>query len=248
MPKNLVICPVHNEAPYLGSFLKTTRTHYAGDLLFVDDGSTDRSASLIEQACDAQTHLVRHSRRSGYGAALLSGFAFALKQHYDNIITIDADMQHDPRHLPDFLRQLQDHDVVLGSRYLQPKYIDNIPRERFLINRNILWVINTLFQAQLTDPFCGYRGYRTRFLQTCQLTETSYGFALEILLEALLHKRSIKEVAIEVIYLDRARVFLDGLDDAHKRFYYYLNIVKRKHKEYLDHEKNNVPYYRCPSG
>ncbi|MFC1548614.1 glycosyltransferase family 2 protein [Candidatus Omnitrophota bacterium] len=237
MNKDLVVCPVYNEESTLEKFYGLLREHYAGDALFVDDGSTDRSRDLLSGVEGRETFVIRHDQRSGYGAALMSGFKFSLEKGYSRIITLDADLQHDPAKIHEFLEDLLGADLVLGSRYIRfDKYLD-VPMERLIINRYVSKMINMIFSVQFTDPFCGYRGYRDTFLREINIEDKGYRMALEVLLEAIRVGASIREIPIEAVYLDYMRKFLDGLDDPHKRLQYYIEIIERKRSEIEDEKK-----------
>ena len=149
MKKNLVVCPVYNEQETIGLFYQNLRKHYHQDVLFIDDGSIDESRDFVVAVKDKDTFVIQHPSRYGYGAALLSGFGFALQRDYERIITIDVDLQHDPIHISAFFRALLECEVVLGSRYISiDKYLD-VPRTRLLINRYIANLLKVLLRRAL---------------------------------------------------------------------------------------------------
>ena len=226
--KSLVLCPVYNEREFLEKFYARLRAHYDGAVLFVDDGSTDGSGRILRRMCDYRTLLLRHPERIGYGSALRSGFACALKNDYENIVTLDADLQHDPREIAVFLSMLVEHEVVLGSRYMRGAAHADAPPERFIINRYVAGLMRELFSVMCTDPFCGFRGYRDSFLKKVRLGERGYGLGLEILIELVRTKTPFREIPVEAIYVNPQRAFLDGLDDPRRRLLYYLDVISRK--------------------
>jgi dolichol-phosphate mannosyltransferase len=236
MYKDLVICPVYNEENTLEEFCLLLKEAYTGDVLFVDDGSTDSSKAFLDGLKDERAFYIRHSHRAGYGAALLSGFKFSLDGGYSRTVTLDVDLQHDPARIPEFFEGLYGAELVLGSRYIKfDKYLD-VPMDRLVINRYIANLINMMFSVKITDPFCGYRGYRNDFLKKITLHDKGYRMALEVLLEAVRVNATFLEIPVEVVYLDRMRKFLDGLDDPHKRLRYYIEIIERKRTE-IENEK-----------
>ena len=223
----LVICPLYNEQDYLQDFYPRLRSNYSLDILFVDDGSTDSGEEFLLSIPDVHTLLIRHPQRLGYGAALRSGFSFALLEGYKRIVTMDVDLQHNPDRLSGFFDELDNSEVVLGSRYLSISSCFNIPRSRLVINRYIAQLFEVKWGIHFDDPFCGFRGYRDSFLRQAVLREESYGLALEILLEVIRLNYSFKEIPIEAIYNDPRRIFLDGLNGSRKRLLYYLKVIER---------------------
>ena len=226
--ESLVICPVYNEEETIEEFYRNLREHYMQDVVFVDDGSTDSSRRYLASVESPETFLITHPERLGYGAALLSGFRFSLERGYRKIITIDVDLQHNPREIPAFLNALDRERVVLGSRYISSCDHFNIPGERLAINRYISGLIKRLYAVHFTDPFCGYRGYRESILKRMVLKQKSYGLGLEIILEIIRTGVSFKEIPIKAIYNNHLRKFLDGLDDPKTRLLYYLEILSAK--------------------
>ncbi|UCC94551.1 MAG: glycosyltransferase family 2 protein [Candidatus Omnitrophota bacterium] len=237
MKEDLVICPVYNEQETIREFYVSLRKCYSHDVLFVDDGSVDESHYFLSTAKDTHTFVQRHSQRRGYGAALMSGFNFALRNNYRRVVTLDVDLQHKPEHIPFFLKELLEWEVVLGSRYITIAKSLDIPRQRLAINRYVSKLIGALFSVEFTDPFCGFRGYRDSFLKRVNLTETGYSGGLDILLEMIRMDTSFREISVEAIYFKDVRKFLDGLDNPTTRLLYYLEVISRKRKEMVNEEK-----------
>ena len=235
--KDLVICPVYNEESTFSEFFSELRRHYQGDVLFIDDGSMDTSKEKILEKEDERTFLIRNPKRTGYGATLLVGFAFATQKGYERVVTIDVDLQHKPRRIPEFFDSLAECDVVLGSRYLSRGDFSKVPQERLRINRKVAAYLKERFSASFSDPFCGYRGYRGSFLESAYLAEKSYGLAIEVLLELIRLGARFKEIPVEVIYRDSSRSFLDGLDSPERRLSYYMDIIARRREGKLYEEK-----------
>lgn len=237
--ENLVICPVYNEQDTIKKFYHNLRNFYIHDVVFIDDGSTDRCKDFLLYVKSKETFLIGHPERRGYGAALLSGFRFSLEKGYKKIITIDVDLQHNPENIPLFLSGLEEQEVVLGSRYMGTDtylnvetYLD-VPGARLTINRYISRLIGQLFSVHFTDPFCGFRGYRETFLKKANLNHISYGLGLEIILEIIRTKTSFREIPIKAVYNNHLRKFLDGLEDPRTRLLYYLGILSDKKMEIL---------------
>lgn len=233
----LLACPLYNEQDTVGDLFENVRNYYRGDTLFINDGSTDNSIANLCAQTDACTYIVSHPHRKGYGAALKTGFMYALDKGYKRIVTIDGDLQHNPARIPQMFQELREWEVVLGSRYIRINNCVDIPRQRLLINRYISSLIEVVFSLRFTDPFCGLRAYRETFLKKARITETSYGAALEILLEIVRTNAVWKEIPVEAIYFPYRRKFLDGLDNPRQRLLYYLKVISKIRKGRMNEEK-----------
>ena len=113
----LTAIPVYNEETSLLGVLTEVKKH-AGDVLVVDDGSTDRTPILLRGLPAVRT--IRHPRNMGYGAGLRTAFQATIDGGKDGVVTLDCDGQHEPKRIPEIApRHLADADIVSGSRYLR---------------------------------------------------------------------------------------------------------------------------------
>lgn len=139
-----IVIPAFNEARTIRAIVSSV-TDY-GTAIVVDDGSTDATGEIAK---DAGAIVVRHASNKGYDGALNSGFARAAASGAKYVITLDADGQHNPSQLADFVRNLDaGYDLVLGVRDKTQRLGEAI----FAAVGKILWNIG--------DPLCGMKGYR----------------------------------------------------------------------------------------
>lgn len=219
----LTAIPVYNEARHLPRVLQEVR-RYSPEILVVNDGSADETAALLAEIPDL--HVVTHPRNQGYGAALISAFAFAREQDIDVLVTMDCDGQHEPARIPVLLEAMHDCDIVSGSRYLRDFRQNTLaPHDRFEINRQITTEINARFGLDLTDTFCGFKAYRREALERLAITETGWGMPLQLWVQAARNQMRIKEVAVPRLYLDPNRAFGGVLNDAEERLGYYRSVI-----------------------
>lgn len=117
VPRLLALIPAYNEAERVGAVVTATRAYLP--VLVVDDGSTDGTARLAEEA---GATVLRQWPNQGKGAALRAGFRWALQAGYEAVIMLDADGQHDPAEIPSFLRlySAQGADLLIGGAHLPP--------------------------------------------------------------------------------------------------------------------------------
>ena len=203
------------------------------DVLVIDDGSTDRTPTLLaEQPVD----VIRHKKNLGYGRSIRDAFRWAQCYRYDWLITMDCDEQHEPASLPDFRRAIaeDDADVVSGSRYLDPDALDSAhgapPEDRRRINKAVTEWVNQRLGARLggpiTDAFCGFKAYRVSRLAALALDVDGYAIPLQFWVQAAAARLSVKEVPIRLIYTDEGRTFGAELDDPAHRIAHYREVFE----------------------
>lgn len=220
----LTAIPVYNEQAHLEPVLNEVMA-YAGDVLVVDDGSTDRTPDLLRDFPDVQ--VIRHATNLGYGAGLKSAFRRTLEAGYDGLVTIDCDGQHEPALIPEIARHLAEADLVSGSRYL--KVFDPAqrpPEERRRINIEVTRWLNECLGLDVTDAFCGFKAYRASALSRFEISDDGYAMPLQVWVQAVAHGLSIVEVPVPLIYLDESRAFGGALDDGAYRLDHYRRVLR----------------------
>lgn len=163
------VIPVFNEAESLATLHaeldEVARVNgYTLDIVFVDDGSTDGSWRAIEQLArrDPRVRGLRFRRNFGKAAALSAGFQAA---RGDIVMTLDADLQDDPREIPRFLAALGEHlDVISGW-----KKVRNDPWHKVLPSRVFNWMVSALTGVKLHDHNCGMKCYRREIFREVRL-------------------------------------------------------------------------------
>jgi dolichol-phosphate mannosyltransferase len=164
-----IVIPVYNEAESLAELYQQLRAvaeeqGYDLDVVFVDDGSTDASWPAIRDICrrDAQVRGIRFRRNFGKAAALSAGFAAARAPY---VITLDADLQDDPREIPKLLAAMeQDLDVVSGWKQRR-----HDPWHKVWPSRVFNWMVSRLTGVVLHDHNCGFKCYRREVLERMRL-------------------------------------------------------------------------------
>lgn len=161
MTRGLIIIPAYNEGKNIGRVLgDMLRREPELDVLVVDDGSRDDTAELAKIFGVA---LVSHAVNLGYGAALQTGFRYAVKNGYDYVIQFDADGQHDPDYLRAVKAEIEkgEADIVIGSRFL----CDSEYKVEFFKSaaiRLMSFTIKRLTGCRVTDPTSGFKALSRR--------------------------------------------------------------------------------------
>ncbi len=225
--KTLVAIPVYNEQKHVARVIEKV-TQVAKCVLVVDDGSTDYTPMLLAMQ---PVDVVRNRTNRGYGTALRIAFQWAQMYHYDWVITMDCDEQHEPESLPDFYKAIADNDadVINGSRYICPELCgDPPPAERRRINQTVTDWVNRGLGYHITDAFCGFRAYRVSALDKLDLDVDGYAIPLQQWVQFAANKLRVKEVPIRLIYNDPHRSFGGVLDDATQRLAHYREVFEHE--------------------
>ncbi len=228
----LIAMPVFNERKYVDHVLdKVLKFH--GDLLLIDDGSTDGTAEVLADRARVRKdiHLLQHPENRGYGQSLIDAFKWARKRGYDWVITMDCDEQHEPERIPDFKAAIatDEWDVISGSRYLQQRADDDLPpTDRRSINATITTMINDLFGFKLTDSFCGFKAHSVSAMARLKLDIPGYAFPLQFWPQVASKALRVTEIPVRLIYNDPNRHFGGLLDDASNRLKHYLEVLSNE--------------------
>jgi dolichol-phosphate mannosyltransferase len=186
-PRVLVSLATYNERDNLEPLVKEIRLAVpAADVLVLDDNSPDGTGQLADQlaASDPHVHVVHRPGKLGLGTAILAGMRYAMEHDYDLFVSMDADFSHAPRYLPALLAGMDDHDVMIGSRYIPGGGTVNWPVSRKLISRSVNVLVRFLMGIAAHDCSGGYRCYRVAKLREAgldRLMSHGYSFQQEVL-------------------------------------------------------------------
>lgn len=199
--KIAIIVPEYNEGQRavvtINSILKFTK----GLIIVIDDASEDNSYKLLNDSFgkNRQVVILRHLINLGKGAAMKTGIRMARKRKIDSVIFIDADGQHNPRHLINFEKALESNDLVFGYRSMGTE----MPAVRKWGNIISLNLIKTMFKISRADLLCGYFGFNLRIYPKIKWLSSRYGVETEIAVRAGKNKIEFMELKVDTIYIDK---------------------------------------------
>jgi len=205
--KALIIIPTYNESENVVSLVEDIlRYEPQVHILFVDDNSPDGTAGLVKKMQETKDniHLLTRPSKQGLGSAYLAGFKYGLAKGYDYIFEMDADFSHDPKEIPSFLKNMENNDLVLGSRYIKGVNVVNWPLRRLLLSyfANVYTRIATGLPVQ--DATGGFKCFLRAVLEKIDfksVKSNGYAFQIELTFKAWKHGFRIKEIPI--IFIDR---------------------------------------------
>ena len=195
-----VIVPAYNEERKISTFLEElAKIVPLEKVIVIDDGSTDHTYGLAKKT---GCIVLKNKINSGKGAAQKAGFEEAMKRGAEYIITMDADLQHDPAYIPLFIDKIMaGYDIVIGSRWQE---LHKMPRDRYLSNRLATLAISLLTRRKIMDTQSGFRAIRSEVLKRIQLKTNKYETESELLIKALLKGFKVGYVEIEARYGDES--------------------------------------------
>ena len=204
----LVVIPTYNEAPNLLHIVPQVLAQDPRlEVLVVDDNSPDGTGRLADElaARDPRVHVLHREGKLGLGTAYIRGFGWALERTYEYVFEMDADFSHDPAHLKEFLKAIEDADVVLGSRYLDGKVtVVNWPMGRLMLSYCANIYARWITGLRIWDLTGGFKCFRRRVLETIDLSQVrSNGYAFQIEMSVRAWRKGFKFREIPIVFVDR---------------------------------------------
>ena len=193
-----IIIPCYNEVSSIEQVVQSVIDVTGGDgeIIIVDDGSTDGTRELLEKNIDGKlARVIYQNINQGKGAALRTGFAAATK---DIVIVQDADFEYDPRDYPIMIEPILNDqaDIVYGSRFK-----GNRPHRVLYywhrVGNGLLTLMSNVFtNLNLTDMETGHKAFRREVIQSIAIEENRFGFEPEITAKIAKGQYRIYEVGI----------------------------------------------------
>lgn len=195
--KFVVVIPAYDEAPRIGEVIRKVKK-FTKNIIVVDDGSEDETGKI------AKRHgaiVLRHRVNLGQGAARMTGCEAAWKLGARGVVTLDADGQHDPSHIPKFVRKLsQGYDLVLGQR----DFASGTPLVRRLGLLLGSALIRIFFGIAVSDLGCGFRAFTKKaYLKIKWDCLIRYGSETEMVARAGKNRLKYTTIGVETIYVDK---------------------------------------------
>ncbi len=204
----MILVPAYNADSTIAELIKEVlRFVDKDDIVVVDDGSTDQT---FEVAKRFDVVVLRHQKNEGKGEALKTGFRYALQKGYPALITMDADLQHDPRSIIEFVRNSENSSgIIVGTREINLKIM---PFARWLTNNLTSAIVSILSGGSIRDSQSGYRLISTEVLKSIKLRSKKYDLESEILVKAKRKGFKIDRIPIKTIY-EGEKSFINPLID-----------------------------------
>ena len=218
--KILLIVPSYNEEKSIESVIKDIRDNFSqGDIIVVNDGSIDNTSRIAKALGVVVIDLPYNL---GIGAAMQTGFLYALKNNYDVAMQFDGDGQHVAEEIPKILKPHTRNgtDIVLGSRFLSESgFTSSIQRK--IGSRILSFIVSSLVGKRVTDTTSGFRVYGIRAIERFSLIYPEDYPEVETLVIAHKMGLSIEEVPSRII----PRMFGKSSITTMEAGYYMIKVV-----------------------
>jgi len=205
----LVIIPTYNEAENIRRIVpRVLKQDERIEILVVDDNSPDGTGQIADEIVleNPRVHVLHREAKQGLGKAYLAGFAWALERGYDFVFEMDSDFSHDPEFLPEFLRVIENADLVIGSRYKTGVNVINWPMSRLILSYGANLYARWITGVPLCDATGGFKCFRREVLAAIPLDRVqSNGYSFQIEMSFRAWKRGFRLVEIPIVFVDRVQ-------------------------------------------
>ena len=207
MPKTSIVIPTYNERPNVARLMSCLLDLGPEiDILIVDDNSPDGTGDEVEAIGrgNPRVHLMRRPGKMGLGSAYIEGFKAVLGAGADLIVQMDADFSHDPQYVRSLLRAIEDHDLVIGSRYVKGVNVVNWPMTRLLLSYFANVYTMAVTGMPVHDATSGFKCFRRKVLESIDLGRViSDGYCFQIEMTFRAWRKGFRIVEVPIVFTDR---------------------------------------------
>ena len=206
--ETLVVVPTYNERENIARLVDALLALPLDlHVLVVDDNSPDGTGTVVEawSAREPRLHALHRPGKMGLGGAYIAGFTWALANSEARyIFEMDADFSHDPAAIPEFLRHIQQADLVIGSRYVHGVTVVNWPLSRLILSISANIYTRIVTGLPLHDATGGFKCFRREVLAALPLSQVrSDGYSFQIEMNFHAWKRGYRIMEIPIVFTDR---------------------------------------------
>ncbi len=206
-PRVLVVLPTYEERATIATVLaQVTALGPNIDALVVDDNSPDGTAEVVAAMAEEtpQVRLLRRGGKGGLASAYLAGFGVGIRDGYDVIVEMDADLSHRPEDLPALVAGTTTYDLTIGSRYVPGGGVTNWSRARLALSKAGNTYVRALLRTPIRDATSGFRAYRREALIALVergVHSEGYGFQIELVRSA--HRLGLRVGEVPILFRER---------------------------------------------
>lgn len=211
----LIIIPTYNENENIKKIISIIReirskTEVILEVLVVDDSSPDgtsvtvKNIQLQEPENNRMLHLITREGKKGLSSAYCDGFRWAIKNNYDYVIQMDADLSHDPNDVIRFLKKINEYDIIIGSRYKTGINVVNWPLRRLFLSYFANVYARIFTGIKIKDLTSGFKCMKVNALKNININNIkSEGYSFQIEVNFLFHNKNYRIYEMPIIFHDR---------------------------------------------
>ena len=202
--RTAIIIPTYNEAENIKVLVEKILELELNNskIIVIDDSSPDGTGEIAESLSEkfkGKIDVIHRARKLGLGSAYKEGFKTALKEGAQTIITMDADLSHDPNAIPSMLGELKDNDLVIGSRYVSGGGIVGFPLWRLALSSIAQALCRFFLGILVSDSTTAFRAYKAKVIKSIKpdsIKSEGYSFLIEVVFRIQKHGFKICEIPI----------------------------------------------------
>ena len=208
--KTLIFTATYNESENIEKFLKIVdELNLNADILIIDDNSPDHTSKIIQEHSKSKKniHLITRNSKEGLDTAHKMAYEYSRRNNYEFLITLDADLTHDPKKIPDFINELNTNSFVIGSRYMEGGKTDMKGLRLFLSffgNKFIKFILN-INCSEFTSSFRGFNLTKLEDFDLKIISSKGYSFFMETLYQVNKKGIIIREIPIYAKQRDKGK-------------------------------------------
>ena len=206
----LIIIPTYNEIENIENIIISTINLYPTiNILIVDDNSPDLTFKKVEDLMlkfKDQLFLLKRLKKEGLGTAYIAGFKWALKNKFNYVFEMDADLSHNPQDIKRILEPMleNNYDISIGSRYINGINVVNWPLSRIILSYTASLYVRLITRMKIKDSTSGYICYKKSVLDSIDLDNIKFtGYAFQIEMKYKSYLKNFKIIEVPIIFSDR---------------------------------------------
>ena len=209
-----ILIPSYNSNKQLQKLIHQIKEEYKNQIIVVDDGSPEPVKLDYKDIS-----LIQNESNMGKGLSLKRGFDFAREKGFNYVVTMDSDLQHDPREISLFLDSGNSLDFILGYR----ERGKGMPISRKFSNWITSLIISCLTGIKIIDSQCGYRRYSLQSIDNIEFRETGFQFESEVLIKGVNSQSKVRQVKVSTIYDENNKSYIKHFSDTLK----FIQLIAR---------------------
>lgn len=207
--KLLVVIPTYNEIENIPSLVEAVFSFVpSAHILVIDDNSPDGTAAAVESLADKNNslHILKRPGKQGCASAFLHGFSWGIANGFDILLAMDADFSHDPKYIPVMLKEIENADLVIGSRNVPGGGIKNRSLIRNILTKGGAFYCRFILKCPIGDFTGGFNMWRKTTLEKISYKSVvSRGYSFQIEMKYKAYRKHCRIAEVPIIFPDRVK-------------------------------------------